>query len=65
MKFSESRQSRRPGRFDSGTDVCQLTLAGTEGGGEELNKNKGVSSQKVPHLCPNSLPPGVVQRSGC
>lgn len=30
----------------------------------ELNKNRGVSSQKVAYLCPNSLTPSMVQRSG-
>lgn len=34
------------------------------GGGTELNKNKGVSSQKVAYLCSNSLTPSMVQRSG-
>lgn len=46
------------------TDVCQLTLGGTEGGGVELNTNRGVSAQKVAYLCSNSLTPSVVQRSG-
>lgn len=30
----------------------------------ELNKNRGVSSQKVAYLCSNSLTPSTVQRSG-
>lgn len=30
----------------------------------ELNKTRGVSSQKVAYLCSNSLTPSMVQRSG-
>lgn len=30
----------------------------------DLNKNRGVSSQKVAYLCSNSLTPSMVQRSG-
>lgn len=60
-KFSETRQTWRVrSSLIYRTDVCQLTLGGTKEGGEELNKNKGVSSQKVAYLYSNSLTPGVV-----
>lgn len=66
LKFSETRQTWRVrSSLIYRTDVCQLTLRGTEGGGAELNKNKGVSSQKVAYLCSNSLTPSMVQRLGC
>lgn len=64
-KFSEARQTRRVRRaLIYRTDVCQLTLGETEGGGVELNKNKGVSSQKVAYLCSNSLTLSMGQRPG-
>ena len=65
MKFSETCHTQQVGSaLIYGTDACQLTLEEAERGGEELNKKRGVSSQKVAYLCSNSLTPSVVQRSG-